>query len=129
MIARAVLLVLVGLAMPLRAQATPFGSILYAPDKAWTWALRQWPALAELDRTEERSAGMTGLVVEAGGYALARVTPMSFRRGRQVVAGVYVLRAAYGLASGETRRRRAHAKHVGVAVSVAVLRIHVRVRL
>ena len=110
------------------AQSTPFGKILYAPDRAWTWALRQWPALAEIDRTEERSAASTGVIVALGGYGLSKVTPMSYRRGRQVVAAVYVLRSVYGITSGETNRYRAHAKHVVVATAVATVQLRVRVR-
>lgn len=125
---RLLLAVLLLAGAPLQAQSTAFGKILYAPDRWWSSALEHNPWMRTLDDTEEKSAALTGVVVEAGGYALSKVTPMSFRRGRQVVAAMYVLRAAYGLSSGETKRYRAHAKHVAVASAVALLRVQIVVR-
>lgn len=121
-----VVVALLATAPRLEAQSTAIGKVLYAPDRWWTSALVHNAWLHRLDDTEEKSALCTGAVTELGGYALATVTPMSFRRGRQLVAAIYALRAAYGLSAGETNRYRAHLKHVMAAALVAGVRMEFR---
>lgn len=122
------MLALLVVAAPLSAQSTAFGKILYAPDRWWQSVLDHNPHMRTWDDTEEKSAAFTAGIVEVGGYALSKVSPLSFRHGRQIIAAIYVLRSAYGLSSGETKRYRAHAKHVLAATAVATLNVKVRIR-
>lgn len=122
----AVAVVLALVARGLRAQSTAFGKVLYAPDRWWAALQAHNAWMQHLDNTEEKSAASSGLVVEAAGYGLSKLTPMSFRRGRQAVAAMYALRAVYGLASGETNRSRAHVKHLAAVSAAAFLHVEVR---
>lgn len=121
-----VVLLVTTCAVPALAQSTAFGRLLYAPDRWWTAVQVHNPWTREIDNTEEKSAATSGVITELGGYALSKVTPLSFRHGRQAVASLYVLRAAYGLSSGETKRYRAHIKHITAVSAAAFLHVEVR---
>lgn len=130
------LLVLVGIVAVLascpasaRAQSTTAGRYFFSAFDVW-WERQQArnPWLREIDNTDAKSWLVHGTLTEFAGYALSKVTPVSFRRGRQIMAAFYVTREVYGVAAEHNRKRLDPLMDALVPVAVAVGRIEVRFR-
>lgn len=117
---RRLVLALCLLASPLSAQWWE------APDR---WRERQAWIPASIDDEDWETWVWHGAATEALGWALGKATPMSFRRGRQVIAGLYIARELYGVLAQRNRRYGDAAMDALVPTAVAILQVRVRVRL
>lgn len=119
-----VILLLALLALPLPAQSTALGRGLFSAFDVWRERQRWIPAW--IDDRPEKTWLLHGAFTEIGGYALSRVTPMSFRRGRQTIAAFYVLRELYNVAAEGNRAYGDAFMDALVPVAAASLRVEVR---
>lgn len=92
------------------------------------WREHQRWLPAWLDDEDWKTWGWHGALTEAGGYTLSKVTPMSFRRGRQVVAAFYVARELYNIAAEQNHKYGDAAMDALVPIAVAALRVRVELR-
>ena len=90
------------------------------------WREKQRWLPAWLDDRDEKTWAWHGALTEAGGYGLSKLTPMSFRRGRQTVAVFYVVREVYNWKAEGNRKRLDSVMDALVPLAVASLRVQVR---
>lgn len=112
-------LALLLLASPLAAQDKLFNGL-----DGWRERQRWLPA--SLDNTDAKTWFWHGVITEAGGYALSKVTPLSFRRSRQVVALFYVARELHNLRSTHSKTDAVMDALVPIAVATLNVRFEVR---
>lgn len=112
-----------------RGQSTPVGRGFFSAfDVFWEKQQARNPWLRQIDNADWKSWLVHGAVTEVAGYGLSKATPMSFRRGRQVLAAFYVARELYNIAC-EGNRKYGDAfmdAAVPAAVAVGALRVQVR---
>lgn len=108
------------------AQSTLPGRSLFSAVDVWREQQRWLPAW--LDDEDWKTWAWHGAITEGAGYALSRVTPMSFRRGRQVLAGFYVARELYNIAAERNHKYGDASMDALVPLLVAVSAFRVEVR-
>jgi hypothetical protein len=113
-------------AVPMYGQSTVAGRGFFSAIDVWRERQRWLPSW--LDDTPAKTWAWHGALTEAGGYGLSKVSPMSFRRGRQLVAAFYVARELYNVVAEGNRKYSDAAMDALVPVAVATLRVRVEFR-
>lgn len=107
----------------------PFGW-LSAPDRVWENWQRHNRWMYEVDNTDPKSWGAHALVDESLGKAISVVSfrRISFRRGRQLICALYVVREANGVLFEHSRKRLDPVMDAVAPCTMAFTRVRLRVQ-